>query len=423
MQLPTGRVVLLESRMEPVARRRRRGATRFSELAELLGSGDVGLFDANAPLDVGDLELCDFHALRAILTRLGWLAEDPVDFACRNCDQNLHVAPCSGLALGPFMDGELHDPELDARLDLTVAHRISPVVIAGQVVTTVTLGRLTAREAMPLHRALRRRRLVLSPRVVAAMGVVALGEERDVRVIAGALERASERAWTDVTEWFLQAHYPPRLMAAFVCEGCGARNDVDAPYEREFDVGWDEQTGEETAADDLSNAEDFPSFDQFDEAAKGIADGLFEAGEESLLFVVEGGVAACDDGGEPLLGSYLPACLGSDRTANPGEITVYFRTVRAIWREEGPYDWRKELEETLCHELAHHRAGERGGDPVDDQEREEIDDEVRRVVGARENLRALPRALGADLVAFVRTTWPIWLVLLVLSLVVMSSMR
>ncbi|MEI7893287.1 MAG: hypothetical protein WCI05_09350, partial [Myxococcales bacterium] len=63
------------------------------------------------------------------------------------------------------------------------------------------------------------------------------------------------------------------------------------------------------------------------------------------------------------------------------------------------------------------------GDPVDDQEREEIDDEVRRVVGARENLRALPRALGADLVAFVRTTWPIWLVLLVLSLVVMSSTR
>jgi hypothetical protein len=113
-------------------------------------------------------------------------------------------------------------------------------------------------------------------------------------------------------------------------ERCGARNDLHAPYEREFDVGWDEQTREEAAVNDLSNAEDFSKFDQFDEAAKGISDGLFEAGEESLLFVVEGGIAACDNGGE----------------------------------------------------LAHHRAAERGVDPVDDQEREEIDDEVRRVVGA-----------------------------------------
>ncbi|MBV9949076.1 MAG: hypothetical protein JOZ69_19665, partial [Myxococcales bacterium] len=107
MHLPSGRVLGLEPRSVLSPRRRRPGAALFSELFDLVASGDLKLVDRDRPVDPGALALCDFHALRGIATRVGWLAESPVEFLCRNCDAQISQAPCSALELGPFVDGEL----------------------------------------------------------------------------------------------------------------------------------------------------------------------------------------------------------------------------------------------------------------------------------------------------------------------------
>ena len=53
--------------------------------------------------------------------------------------------------------------------------------------------------------------------------------------IAEALARCSDAAWVAIGDLFLRAHYAPRLASVAICPKCGARNDVDAPYEREFE--------------------------------------------------------------------------------------------------------------------------------------------------------------------------------------------
>ena len=135
------------------------------------------------------------------------------------------------------------------------------------------------------------------------------------------------------------------------------------------------------------------------------------------MFLVEGGVAACDDGGEPLLGSYLPPSPGDASTpSRAGEIAVFFRTFRAMWREEGPYDWEAELDETVAHEFEHHLGALRGDDPMDEHEREAIDLEARRIHGEKALIRRDVAALAHDFSGFWRRTWPLWLVLVVVTL-------
>jgi hypothetical protein len=131
------------------------------------------------------------------------------------------------------------------------------------------------------------------------------------------------------------------------------------------------------------------------------------AAEVTLL--VEGSVPACDEGGHPLLGGYLPP--GGDPEAPVGlaEVTVYHRTFVSMWTEDGPYDWEAELEETIEHELEHHTGWLVGHDPMDDEERDEIADEHARVVGHKTVARAAVRALGSDVGEFFARTWLIWL--------------
>jgi hypothetical protein len=403
LQLPTGRRVALEPRAGLTPRDRSRGAPLFSELVELVSSGDLALRDDRSqPVDVLSLDLADFHALRAVATHLGWLAEDPIEIACRNCGVPFAVTPCAALELGPFVDSELDDPELDRRLDLSVAHAIPAVQTSGRgVAREVRLRRVTAGEAAPLHHALRRRRLVLSERVVRAMGIEALGNERDPRRIADALARCSEGAWEAIGDLFLEAHYPARLASVALCPKCGARNDVDAPYEREIEPA--RTTGQ-------SNAEVFPDFDAFDERARSAFDDRAGADASAIRLVTDSGVPACDDGGEPLLGAYLPP--GGDPTApvGSGEITLYYRTFRAMWEEDGPYDWAAEVDETIAHELEHHDAWIVGHDAMDDEERAEIARERERIVGKRAMARQSIGALGRDVAGFLARTWPIWLI-------------
>jgi hypothetical protein len=425
VHLPSGLVITLHVHERLAAgapsRERARAAPLFSELRDLVAEGDLTLRGPGGVVSAADLPLRDFHALRAVALRMGWLSEAPIDFACRNCTEPMRLAPCATLELGPFVDGELDDPELDRTLDLSRAHSIPPVAVGGGAQAhQVLLRDVTAGDAAALHRALRRRRLAISERVVRAMGIDALGAERDPRRIARALERCSNEAWGAIGNLFLEAHYPPRLCAVTLCPKCGARNDVDAPYEREFDP-WD---GDATSAQ--SNARSFPDFEAFGEAARRALDrhaGRDAPGGAGVRLVVEGGVAACDDGGEPLLGSYVPP--GGDPSAPVGaaEITLYYRTFQAVWEEEGPYDWEAEVDETIEHELAHHDAWRVGHDPMDDAERAEIARERARLMGRNATVRQSLGAFRADILGFVARTWPIWLIVALASIAMIVCER
>ncbi|MBF5066225.1 hypothetical protein G6O45_23615, partial [Salmonella enterica subsp. enterica serovar Istanbul] len=60
---------------------------------------------------------------------------------------------------------------------------------------------------------------------------------------------------------------------------------------------------------------------------------------EAVELVVEGGTPAVDEGGEPLLGSYVPPHPGdAGAPSRAPVVTVYYRTFRATWDEDGAYD-------------------------------------------------------------------------------------
>lgn len=414
VHLPTGLVVAMEAKPGIAPRARERAAPLFSELVELVESGDLRLTTDGGPLAVKTLALRDFHALRAIATRLGWLAEEPVEIACRNCGETFDHAPCASFELGPFVDGELHDPELDETLDLSVAHPIPAIPMkGGRAATDVKLRSVTVAEAAALHRALRRRRFVLSDRVVTAMGVVSLGPLRDARRIADALDRCSDESWGAVGDLFLAAHYSLRLGSVARCPACGARNDVDAPYEREL---------EPSRMDGPSNAEVFPDFDAFDTAARDAYVRIVGARQAEVRLVVDGEVPACDDGGEPLMGAYVPPGGDPISPVGTGEITLYYRTFQAMWTE-GPYDWAGEIDETLEHELEHHDGWRVGHDEMDDEERAEIVREKARLVGAKVAARESLGALGGDFRGFLARTWPIWLIVALVTVAISTCNR
>ncbi len=414
VQVPSGRVVHLEAKRGAASRGRADGAALFSEAVASFESGDVAMRVDGTPITVYALELRDFHALRAILTHAGLLAEDEVEIRCRNCDAAIMHRPCKAMALGPFVDRELVDPELDATLELGASHEVPEITLGRRrVANAVTLGPVTVDDAAPLFRALSEPTLAISGDVVRAMGILELGVEKNPARIARALSAASDEAWGAVTDLFLAAHYPPRLFSIALCPKCGARNDVDAPYEREFDPGVPDSRPQE-------KHDDLPAFEAFAERARLVSEELFaEESVEGVSFVVEGGVPAVDDGGEPLMGAYVPGSPGDmGSPSREPEITVYYRTFRAIWDEDGPYDWDAELVETVAHELEHHLAFLAGDDPMDDDEREEIQDEAMRVLGARAVVRQGVRSLGDDAKDFFVRTWPIWLLVILATAIV-----
>ncbi len=444
VHLFSGRVVELEPRDGLSSRRSgaapgARGAAEtplFAVARALFASGDVKIRERGAVVDVASLPLADFHALRAIATKKGWLDEEPLELSCKNCDGELIHAPCSALALGPFVSGDLDDDELDVPLDLSRPHPIPEVRLdeggdaAGrpQAAREVRLAPRTLGEATPLHRALGRTarpdaptrgerlvepRLDVTEEVIRAMGIVALGEETRTANMTRALRAASDEAFEAICGWFLLAHYPARLFSIARCPACGARNDVDAPYDREFEVP---ETPLREGDEEPSNQEDFPDFEGFSERARVLAAPILEA-HPGVLLVVDDGVPICDDGGEPLLGSYVPESLGGpgEPPSRP-EVTLFYRTFGAVWDEEGPYDWAAEVRETLEHEIEHHVAYLAGDDPMDEEERRAIDREAERVHGKRALLGAEASALTAGAADFARRTWPIWLILAVATI-------
>ena len=373
-----------------------------------------------AAVDVLDLAIEDFHVVRAILTKAGYLVENEVDLDCHNCGAAIEgVRPCAGLETGPFEDGELDDPELDQLLEPGVPHAIAPIALGrARVARSVTLAARTVRESLPLHRALERDPFVVDADVVAAMGIVALGRLEDAARIASVLDACDDAGFGRITDVFLQARYPLRLACDVFCPTCKARNTVDAPALREFEPG--------SEAPRSSTGVPLAPLDTFVDRAHAIFEPLVVAlaGERPEL-VVENGTPAVDDGGEPLFGSYEPPPpADAPVPTRPPRITVYYRTFEAIEREEGSFDWDEELRETLEHELEHHGFWLHGGtDPMDDDERAEIAREVVRVVGREETARRTFAAFRLSLVEFVVRAWPLILIAVAVLVLTLAEGR
>jgi hypothetical protein len=416
LTLPSGAVVQLKGDVrEPVTRER--GAPLFSEVEKAVGAGRVTITHDGKPLDVGALPLRDFHVLRAVLARSGAITEEEVEITCRNCGAPMTVRPCAALEIGPWAFGELDDPELDMTLPFGEAIDIAPVPL-GRVreARTVTFEERTAKQARPLFAAAARGELDVTATVVRAMGIVALGSERDPQKIARALAECDDEAFFSVGDAFLRTHYVARLGCVVLCKECGARNDVDAPYERESGSG--SESGRESESGSA-----FPAFDRFARRAREVALPMMKELPDVEL-VVEGGTPAVDDGGEPLLGSYVPPHPGdAGMPTQAPVVTVYYRTFRAMWNEDGPYDWEDELTETIEHELEHHLSFLRGHDPTDDEERAVIREEALRIVGKREAGRRALQGFGASWADFLRRTWPIWVLALLALLFTLATQR
>jgi hypothetical protein len=408
--LPSGARVELRLKKE-----RPRGASFADALAAL--EEDIASTKDGAELDVSALALADFHVLRAVLAKCGILREEPVAITCRNCGEPMDVQPCEGLEIGPWVDGELGDEELDATLPLGEPHAIEPIRI-GRVrqVRSITLGPVTVAKAKPLFAALAKEHFAITPAVVRAMGVVALGREQDPARIADALASCDDDAFAVFGDVWLAAHYPPRLVCAAFCKACGARNDVDAPYDRELEPG---VRGEPEVA------RDFPAFEPFAERAQAIAKPLVDdVPGERVDVVVDEGTPAVDDGGEPLLGSYVPPHPGGGGApARAPLVTIYYRTFKAMWDEDGPYDWDAELVETIEHELEHHVYFLRGEDPMDDEERAAIREEAVRLVGRKEATRRAAQDFGSSVRDFLARTWPLWLLVALALAIAYATQR
>ena len=386
------------------------GAPLFSEVLGLF-DGEVTLLRGKTEIDVRDLPLADFHVVRAVLTKAGLVHEDEVELECRNCGETLTAHPCRDLETGPWEDGELGDPELDVTAELGVPLETAPIPL-GRVrhASTITLAPRTVREALPFWAAAARDPFDIDEDVVRAMGITALGSVDDDKRIAQALADCDAAAFDSVAETFLAAHYPLRLACDVFCPKCKARNTIDAPAARELELGaGDHERDRAQPGGPEDEHTPLPALEDFVELAHRIADPLIaDIPGEKVELIVESGTPAVDDGGEPLLGSYVPPPpADAPVPTRPPTVTVYYRTFEKIEREEGPFDWEDELRETIEHELEHHIFYLRGEDPMDEEEHAEIDREVVRVLGRGEATRRTLAVFGHSIPDFVRRAWPL----------------
>ena len=382
------------------------------EAAEAMDGRVILLRDAaGAPLPLVDMRLDDFHVLRALAVAAGRLLEPPITVACDNCDEPLSLRPSLEIEFGPYLHGELGDPELDAPFPFGQPVAIAPLSLGRAEARDARFSPVTVAAAAPLFRALEAPALRVTSAVVRGLGLASLGEERHHGRIARALQNASDEAFSSVLDRFNEAFYPERLVARVRCPACGARTPVEAPALREFGAG-------PSARDAL--LEDFPSVDAFTARVEALAEPLLaRLGASYVAVFVVDDIPACDDGGSPLLGSYDPPdpLAAPPTPPTPPEIRLYYRSFRALARDEGIGRLEPELAETLEHELDHHLAFLRGHDPLDEAERAAIESEASRLVGPTEARRRASRALRSSLHDFAYRTWPLWLIALLAAII------
>ncbi|AKT42292.1 uncharacterized protein CMC5_065150 [Chondromyces crocatus] len=384
----------------------REGAPWLRDLRVLEGAGVVT--EGGEAVAIGALSLRDAHVLRALLAWASVVPEEEGEFSCENCGEVFRAAPSALLEVGPFTDGELHDPDLDRSFDAGAWHAVPAFRAGGTLCRRVRLAERTVDEAMPLLLAAGGRSLRMTPAVAAAMGVVALGSERRASVIAEALSEAPEAAWSAVVDVYHEARYPARLWAVHRCAGCGARNDLDVPLERELSRGEVRAGGRRRGGERAA----FPDLDAFEREVREAAERVYRVrGVRNIDLFVDAGVPLCDDGGEPLLGCYTPG--GMDPVLmieRPPEVRIFYRSFEAEHRADPGFDVLAEIKETLDHEVTHHLHYLSGDDPLDDEERGEIEKERVRRVGVAESARRARQGLRAEVVGFLRVAWPLLLV-------------
>lgn len=396
---------------------------------DLIAAIDGGRIRAEGELRA--LSLLDAHVVEAVAIAVGAVVPPKAKLRCRNCDAALELSRAAHFPLQPLLDGA-RDEELDAHAAPGDEHPLPKPIAIGRARSARTfrlapraLGdrpRLVALLGDPCADALPP--LPTGPALVRAIGLQ-LGEVKSPVAVARALDALDDddfaEAWGAIARAWDETHYTPRLLAPSPCPRCGARHDVEVPPRLVLDT---EPADHPRAGDGEGDGEGegepearFPSLDAFKARAARIArEELAKAGLEGahgLEIVVDDDVPPCDDGGEPLLGSYTPRpeAERDAPTRAPFEIALYFRTFASMFEEE-PYDVDAEIRETIAHELEHHEGFLAGHDPLDDEERAAIAREHRRLHGhgAAAELRAGAGWLARDVLGFLRTTWPLWLI-------------
>ena len=369
---------------------------------ELLETPGV-IRDEEGPRALAELALVDVHLLVALCARAGLVPEAEREHACENCGARLSFVSSFGFEPGPFVDGELDDAELDARFDFTRPVAMPTLFTGSGVARSLVLAPRTLGQARMLYGG---RPLRVTRGLVAALGIEAIGRERRADVIVRTLGRASEEAWAALGDAWEDAHYSPRMFASARC-ACGARVDVPVPAARPFDaiappVAGDVDTGPQQG---------FMSLDAFEKTAERARRAIYaKKGVRNVALVIETGVPDCDDGGEPLLGSYTPPAGEGEQP----EIRLYYRTFQSELRFDPSFDVEAEIHETIEHEVEHHLYFLSGHDPMDEEERVVIARERQRVVGRSELERRTRRGLGPEIVRFLRVMAPLLVLLFAL---------
>lgn len=396
-----------------------------SDLATLIDSSGV-----ECSVDLFALPLADANVVEGILAFLGAIGAPPQKIECRNCREEVEVDARAHVQLAPLLMPQ-GDPELDPKVDEERTYPLPRPLRIGRsrTVTSFVLGRSTLRDVVRLRQLLGApgTPLPLEASFVRALRL-SFDQVASPTAIARALVRLSDDdfdpTYAAIAEAWDAQHYVPRLLAPVPCPKCGARHDLPVPANRPIELFLPRSEVGDGA---------FPSLEEFRRMALVLAREVMAAAGFSegsgVEILVDDGVPPCDDGGEPLLGSYTPAPEGEAEalrpTPAPFEIALYFRTFRAMYEDE-PYDVEAEIRETLEHELEHHQNHLAGDDPLDDEERAEIVRERTRLVGKRSTPAELVSSVGflaGDFGRFLRVTWPLWLIALVVFLVMLGSER
>jgi hypothetical protein len=408
--LPSGlRVTLSEAKL-------REAAGRPGELPPIaraftvLGAEGAIMAEDESAVAFEDLSLRDGHLLRALVLRSRIVAEAPRTLGCMNCGERLTFVASEAFEPGPFADGELDDPDLDAPFDFARSYEVPPILTGEGPARTLHLSPRTVGESRVLWEATG----PLDPTraVVTALGVKDLGRARAAQTIARGLSRAGGDAWTTIADLWEDAHYGPRLVAEIVCE-CGARNEVPVPADRELDA----LAPLAEAARSSEVPEGFPDEETFAEWALRAQEETFaRRAVRNIDVVVDYGVPACDDGGVPMLGCYTPPSEGGTLGPTPPEVRLFYRSFLEEKKIDPAFDVRAEIDETVDHEIEHHLHFLSGEDPLDDEERAVIATERARVVGKRELTRRAARSFWDEIVGFLRVSFPLIALLVLLAI-------
>jgi len=393
----------------------------------------IALGAIETELDLHALPLADANVLEAVLAAMSAIEVEQAKLECRNCGDHFEVDAAAALPIAPLLEPR-GDPELDPAVDCAEWHELPQPIAIGRRGTAARfrLARRTLSDRLRLEDLLgdRTQPLRIDAPLIRALGLDALGHGDEIvakspiaiaRALLALDDARFDEAWDAISSAYDQQHWPPRLLAPVACPKCGARHDVEAVPRP---LAWAPRRAD-------APGEAFPSLEEFQARAAKLTREIFaEHGLDDprgLEVLVDDDVPPCDDGGEPLLGSYTPN-LNADgdvrAQSSPFVIVLYYRTFRSM-HEDDPYDVDEEIRETVEHELEHHVGFVEGEDPLDEEERHAIAVERRRLVGGSNatDLAAGAGWLASDFGRFLRVTWPLWALILFGLLLILAGGR